>query len=102
MTNLQIITDEAIANGLFTKEEVEAIYTAGHELPLHTYAGWKQRGYQVRRGEHARITTKLWQYNTKKQEVKTTDGNDEEIEIKNCYLVKSYLFTLDQVDKIEA
>ena len=47
MTNTQIIINEAITNGLYTKEEVEAILESGHMIPLHTFQTWKSAGYIV-------------------------------------------------------
>lgn len=72
MTNTQIIINEAIANGLYTKEEVETILESGHMIPLHTFQTWKSAGYIVRKGEHAKITTRLWKYTSKKNLLKRT------------------------------
>lgn len=102
MTNLDIITTEAIANGLYSQEEVEAIYAEGRELPLHTFAGWRARGYKVKKGEHARITTKLWKMKRGKETLKDKDGNEVEEETKNMYLCKSFLFTGEQVEMMDA
>lgn len=49
MTNSQIIISEAIANGIYTKEEVEAILESGHMIPVHTFATWKSAGYNVKK-----------------------------------------------------
>ena len=65
MTNTQIIINEAVANGLYTKEEVENILASGHMIPLHTFQTWKNAGYSVKKGEHARITTRLWKFTNK-------------------------------------
>ena len=50
MTNTQIIINEAVANGLYTKEEVENILAGGHMIPLHTFQTWKNTGYSVKKG----------------------------------------------------
>ena len=97
MTNLEIIASEAILNNLYTKEEVESIMSEGYVLPIHTFAVWKSMGYVVKKGEHAKIVTKLWKMTNKKEVDEDTD------EVKNkqhMYLVKSYLFTKDQVEKM--
>ena len=97
MTNLEIIASEAILNNLYTKEEVENIMSEGYVLPIHTFAIWKSMGYVVKKGEHAKIVTKLWKMTNKKEVDEDTD------EVKNkqhMYLVKSYLFTKDQVEKM--
>ena len=97
MTNLEIIAAEAIANKIYTKEEVESIMSQGYVLPIHTFAIWKSMGYIVKKGEHAKIITKLWKMTNKKE----VDEDTDEIKDKHhMYLVKSYLFTKDQVEKI--
>ena len=99
MTNTQIIINEAIANGLYTKEEVEAILKTGHMIPLHTFQTWKNAGYVVRKGEHAKITTRLWKYTNKKTSVEA-DGETDGESLNHYYLAKELLFTADQVEKI--
>ena len=98
MTNLQIIASEAIANNIYTEQEVEKIIGAGYRLPIHTFAEWKRMGYIVRKGEHATITTRLWKFTNKKQDAADdADGNQEP---DHYYLAKAFLFTKDQVEKI--
>ena len=97
MTNLEIIESEAILHKLYTKEEVESIMSEGYVLPIHTFAIWKSMGYVVKKGEHAKLVTRLWKMTNKKEVDEDTD------EVKNkqhMYLVKSYLFTKDQVEKM--
>lgn len=98
MTNLQIIASEAIANNIYTEQEVEKIIAAGYRLPIHTFAEWKRMGYIVRKGEHATITTRLWKFTNKKQDAADdADGNQEP---DHYYLAKAFLFTKDQVEKM--
>ena len=97
MTNLEIIASEAILNNLYTKEEVESIMSEGYVLPIHTFAIWKSMGYVVKKGEHAKIVTRLWKMTTKKE---VNEDTDEIKDRQHMYLVKSYLFTKDQVEKI--
>lgn len=59
MTNTEIITRTAIAEGLFTEAEATAIIASGRRLPLHTYSEWRRMGYQVKQGEHASLTVVL-------------------------------------------
>lgn len=54
MTNEQIIANSAVAAGIFTQEEAEAYFSHGLRLPIHTFAEWKNHGYMVKKGEHAR------------------------------------------------
>lgn len=94
MTNQDIICTEAIAHNIYTKEQVEALISTFTDLGLHTYGDWKNLGYQVRKGEKARIKTKLW----KKTKNKETGKEEKESKF---YLCTAYLFTKDQVDKIK-
>lgn len=62
MTNNEIIINQAIAHGIYTKAEAQAIVAAKGCLPIHTFAEWKKAGYSVKRGEHAAVTCDLWKY----------------------------------------
>ena len=64
--------------------------------PIHTYNGWKDRGYQVKRGEHAKASFPIWKYTGKKDE-----ETGEDIPGK-CFQKKSFWFTFDQVEEITA
>lgn len=94
MTNTEIITRTAIAEGIFSEEEAAAILSSGRRLPLHTYQEWKRMGYQVKQGEHARISVTLWKYRRE-----TVEINGEEYESGDCYRALAHLFTADQVEK---
>ena len=101
MTNQEIIFKEAVLAKLYTEEEALAIIAEHGSLSLHTYATWKSLGYQVKKGEHAIITTKLWKK-------KRNDGTDRDPDSyfedsdneTTMYLVKSFLFSRDQVEAI--
>lgn len=62
MTNNEIIINQAIAHGIYTKAEAQAIVAAKGCLPIHTFAEWKKAGFSVKRGEHAAIICDLWKY----------------------------------------
>ena len=62
--------------------------------PIHTYNGWKDRGYQVKKGEHAKASFSIWKYSGKKDE-----ETGEDIQGK-CFQKKSFWFTFDQVEKV--
>lgn len=95
MTNNQIIFNEVIANEIMTEAEAIAILESGYRLPVHTYAEWQRTGYQVQKGQKAKIKTMLWKPVTKK--AKTENEEDET----KMIMVKASLFTADQVAKIE-
>lgn len=105
MTNIEIILRESLelmkqgvlkpTGRIFVQELPDGSKV---ELPepeqIHTYNGWKDLGYQVKRGEHAKATFPIWKYSGKKDEEtgEQTDGH--------CFLKKSFWFTFDQVEKV--
>lgn len=98
MTNAQIVFNEALAQGIYTEEEaVEYLEKIGC-LPLFTFQVWKQNGYHVKRGQHARLTTRIWKPRTKKSQPDET--SNEICEGDNGYFLhKVSLFAPDQVEK---
>lgn len=98
MTNLEIVAHEAIANKIYTKEQIESMATTMQDFGLHTYGEWRKMGYQVRKGEKAKIATHLWKKTSKKTMNKETGKEEKKSKF---YLCKAYLFTRDQVEKIE-
>lgn len=97
MTNVEIIAHSAIAAGLYSKEEVEAIFAAGNILPLFTYAEWSARGFQVRKGEKAKLVCDIWRHKDKKKE----QDSSEEVDESSFYKKKAHFFGREQVDKVE-
>jgi len=102
MTNLQIVVIEAITNEVFTEDQcVEYLVTTG-ALPLYTLKRWNKKGYRVKKGEHAKIITRLWKHN---EERKTTDENGQEVTIlpdREYGFITARLFTPDQVEPARA
>ena len=101
MTNTDIIISEAVANGLYTMEQSENILASGHMIPLHTFQAWKSYGYSVKKGEHARITTRLWRFTNKAKKNEDVDENTDGTDNNHYYLAKAFLFTADQVEKLK-
>lgn len=83
MTNLEIIVGSMIVAGLDPLT-----------VEVDTYAGWKRKGFVVKRGETAVFKTKIW----KPCKRKADDEFDEEE--KQLYLVNAAFFTEDQVEKV--
>jgi len=79
MTNQEIIEKEKMLNGI--------------DCEAHTYAGWLQIGYRVKKGEKARFKTSIWNKGSKKEE-------DQEEGTGYYYMKLSHFFTIDQVEKI--
>ena len=109
MTNAQIIMNESInllENGIIkgTGRMLEAVIVDkdGNETKkmiedpeaIHTYATWKQLGYQVRKGEKAKASFVIWKYVSGKKE----EENDEQES--KMFMKKAHFFTIDQVEKI--
>lgn len=107
MTNEAIIMNESVAlmeegklrgSGRYIKVEDENGNTKELELPepIHTYQGWKQRGMQVKKGEHSDIQFMIWKQITRK--IKDENGNETK---KDQMIMKmSHFFTRDQVEPI--
>ena len=98
MSNFEIIANSAIAEGIYTKEQVEAIIGQGFRLPLHTFAEWKRMGYAVKKGEKARMTCRIWKFTDK--EVEQTEDVEEQTD-SHYYLTKAFFFTREQVEEIK-
>ena len=69
------------------------------EIPeaIHTYAKWKELGYQVRRGEKSEIKIQVWKYRGK---IQTDEESGEEVEKGRCFMKVASFFTAKQVDAI--
>lgn len=98
MTNDEIIFTAAVGLGLLTEEEVEEIFEeGGYELPLHTYAGWKDRGYQVKKGEKAVAKVLLWKPRPKRKKMGEEVAEEDKMKF---LMVNSALFSKAQIEKI--
>lgn len=110
MTNAQIIMNESIRlmeegiiKGTGRMFEAVIVDAEGNETKkmveepeaIHTYAIWKQLGYQVKKGQKAKASFTIWKY----VEGKKKDENEEEPESK-MFMKKASFFTIDQVEKI--
>ena len=111
MTNAQIIMNESInllESGIIkgTGRMFEAVIVdkEGNETKkmveepeaIHTYAGWKQLGFQVKKGEKAKASFIIWKCVAGKKE----EESDEQPENK-MFMKKSHFFTIDQVERIK-
>ena len=120
MTNEMIILTESLRlmeegtlNGSGQYGEIEtAEGTMTIELPeaIHTFNGWKSRGYQVKKGEKSSIKFPIWKHTTKI--LKTDTGNaeldkanamvNEQGGKTNMFMKMSAFFTAAQVEPIKA
>lgn len=97
MTNAAIIEHESIM--LVEQGILKMVNIGGIDIPepIHTFNGWKERGYQVKKGEHSKIKFPIWKHTTKTVE---KDGKEEERS--NMFQKVSAFFTFDQVEPITA
>ena len=65
--------------------------------PIHTYATWKQLGYQVKKGEKAVAKFPIWKYTTGKKKQET---EEEAQENGHCFMKTAAWFTDEQVEAI--
>lgn len=109
MTNAMIImvtTQQLAEEGKldYTGKVLRGINAAGEEVeirevePIHTFAGWKERGYMVKKGEHSDIKFAVWKYIKRKPK----DMDEEEAQEKGyCRLKTAAWFKFSQVEPIE-
>ena len=120
MTNATIILNESIrlmeegklnGSGQFAEIETENGKQT-IELPeaIHTFNGWKSRGYKVKKGEHSSIKFPIWKHTTKTAD---TDTGNAELDAMNAqinaqggesrmFMKTAAFFTFAQVEPIKA
>ncbi|MBR4891450.1 MAG: hypothetical protein IKU15_09245 [Clostridia bacterium] len=108
MNNQTIITTESFklmkegtlkGSGVFqTIEDMDGVVMEV-ELPMeiHTFNGWKKRGYRVKKGEKSKIKFPIWKHAIIKSE--SEDGKTE-IETEKMFMKLAAFFTIEQVEKI--
>ena len=82
MTNAAIIATECAFRGI--------------DENVFTYAEWKARGRQVKRGEKARFSTTIHKPRTKKND------KGEKVNSGGFFLKTAHFFTIDQTEPIKA
>lgn len=112
MTNAMIILDESVrlmekgllkGTGQFFEYERNGEIVK-LELPeeIHTFNGWKERGYSVKKGEKSTIRFPIWKYTSKEKDDSEKTGNAlEDAPITNMFLKMSAFFTIEQVELIK-
>lgn len=102
-TNEMLLLQAAVDNldRVFQDKEKASEYIMQHdEVPLHTFAGWKARGYSVKKGEHSSIETCLWNFKKPAKKRKSDEDEEKDCKPKSRFVFsKSYLFTIDQVER---
>ena len=95
MTNFKIIMNSAIQNGIFTQQQIENFLSKNTHPPIFTYQEWQKQGFQVKKGEKAKMTCEIWM--PKKQTQEEIENNEE----KEFFVKKAYFFTQEQVEKMK-
>ena len=82
------------------------------ELPevIHTFNGWKQLGYSVKKGEHSNIKFPIWKHTTKMLDTNTGNAEADKINAEineqgghtSMFMKMSSWFTAAQVEPIKA
>lgn len=120
MTNAQIIMNESIylmeqgilkGSGKFAEVETENGKMTV-ELPeeIHTFNGWKQLGYSVKKGEKSSIKFPIWKHTTKflNTETENPEVNKMNANInaqggeQRMFMKTAAWFTFAQVEPIKA
>ena len=87
MTNAEILITECALHNV-----TEAV---------DTFAGWKRKGYSVKKGEHAVFKTSIWKPSKKRKEEDSTEETDDKKPYARMYMVKAAFFTASQVEPIK-
>lgn len=109
MTNEQILmveTQKLAQAGIlkYTGRVFKGVNLAGEEVeikevePIHTFNGWRDRGYSVKKGAKSEIKFPIWHY--KKNKPKHMN-EEEAVEKGYCYMRTASWFTYDQVETEE-
>ena len=69
------------------------------EIPaeIHTFKGWKEYGYIVKKGEKSNIKIKIWKHTIVRNK---SEDDSTEIEEEKMFMKLSAFFTPEQVEKI--
>lgn len=109
LTNVQIIENakqRLFLEGVLkaTGRMIQGVDAEGNEIlipeieQIHTFNGWKDLGYKVKKGEHAKARFSIWKYSADKIE---TEGGEEKQGRGHCFLKESCWFTAAQVELVK-
>lgn len=110
MTNAQIIFNEAqrLAEAgkiAYTGREFVMQMDDGTEITvpetedIHTFAGWKERGFKVKKGEHAVAKFVIWKHSAPKIKELPDDGG-EYVDKGKMFMKLSAFFSASQVEPL--
>ena len=102
MTNDKIIFEALKTKGFSEDQLMQLMQAFRGDLPFHTFAEWKARGYYVRKGEKAFLAVPLWKFTDRPNMAarKAAEERGEEVnEDPHYYKKLSYIFGFNQVEK---
>lgn len=75
-------------------------------LEIHTFNGWKARGFKVKKGEHSKIKFPIWKHTVKMLNTDTGNAENDKMNAainekggqSNMFVKVSAFFTRDQVE----
>ena len=105
MTNTEIIYGALKVKGFSDAQLMELMQAFRGDLPFHTFAEWKSRGYSVKKGEKAFLAVPLWKFTSKPNMAarKAAEERGEEInEDPHFYKKMAYVFGFNQVKRTGA
>lgn len=90
-----------MANAITNKMIID-LYKAENNIntTLHTYAKWKELGYQVQKGQKAEHYITIWKHATNKVKQTTEAEEEKPIQKSKMFMQRSAFFTLEQVERI--
>lgn len=113
MTNAMIIftaSQELAKDGKikYTGNEFKAVDSTGKEITyketeeIHTYAIWKEMGYQVSKGQKAVAKIMIWKHTGKKEDsMVDSEGNEAHyIDKGHMFMKTAAFFSRSQVEEI--
>jgi len=112
VTNAQIIFNEAqrLAEAgaiKYTGREFVMETTDGEQITvketedIHTFNGWKERGYMVQKGQKAIARFPIWKHSPGKVK-ELPDGSGEYMEKAKMFMKQACFFSASQVEPMEA
>lgn len=107
MTNTQIILHERIrlmnegkigtTGRILEVYEDDKSYKINEPEEIHTYLGWKERGFQVQKGQKAIASFTIWKHVTKKPKGEKKDDDAEQF----MFMKLSSFFAPSQVEALK-
>lgn len=68
--------------------------------PIHTFNGWKEKGYCVKKGEHAIASFRIWKYVTGGKKTDESEADGDAPGKGHCIMKLAFFFKASQVERI--